>query len=239
MSATDHIVDALSRLEQFTQSHADRNRPPAITVALSRQAGSQGPEIAQAVGRRLDWPVYDQELLTHIAAQKGLQQRLLESLDERSVGWIEELVASFCTQSGSLGSIYLVSMLKLLAALSKAGSCVIVGRGAAHVLPPETTLSVRLVAPREVRVVNVQRHRSWSPTEAQHWVDQTDRQRDRFVKQHFGKDNSDPLNYHLVLNSHRLTPADCAMLIVEAARLRETHIMSHWAPASDSTRAPA
>ena len=98
------------------------------------------------MGGQLGWPVYDHELLDCIAEEKGLTARLLEHMDERLVGWLEESVRAFCTQEGSQEGVYLKALLELLASLGKAGRCVIVGRGAAQVLPAETTLRVRVIA---------------------------------------------------------------------------------------------
>ena len=55
----------------------------AWTVALAREAGTQGTAVGHEVGRRLGWPVYDHELLERIAQEMGLRTNLLESVDER------------------------------------------------------------------------------------------------------------------------------------------------------------
>src|SRR5262245_31132412 len=64
-------------------------RPP-LTIAISRQAGTQGPDIAREVGQRLGWPVYDRELVEMIAREMGLRTRLVESVDERHRNWLQE-----------------------------------------------------------------------------------------------------------------------------------------------------
>jgi hypothetical protein len=175
------------------------------------------------VGKQLGWPVYDHELLDRIAEEKGLTARHLEHLDERCVGWLEEALGSLSRSHGLQEIAYLRGLFRLLASLSKAGHCIIVGRGAAQVLPAETTLSVRVVAPRENRIAAVQRRAGLSATEAEHWVDTHDRERLRFVQRHFHVDAADPVRYDLVLNSKRLSTEECAALIVQAARAMEAH----------------
>ena len=54
--------------------------------------------------------------------------------------------------------------------------------------------------------------------EAVRWVEKTDAERVRFVKDHFQKDPTDARHYDLVLNSSRFTVAECADLILEALR---------------------
>ena len=95
------------------------------------------------------------------------------------------------------------------------------GRGATKVLPAATTVRVRIVAPLEYRIEAVRREHGISPDEAAHRVEATDRERDAFVREHFGVDASDPRNYDLVLNAARFPVSQCAELIIAALeRLR-------------------
>jgi cytidylate kinase len=190
--------------------------PPAFTIALSREAGANAPAVAQAVGERLGWPVYDRELVERIAAEMGLRGRVLEGIDEKAAGWpgegLEELAAGVTvTQAG-----YVRHLKDTLLALAARGACVIVGRGAAQLLPAQATVRVRLVAPAGWRVALVGRHFGLSPEEAARWVETTDRQRTAFVTEHFGKDPTDLRQYDLVLNTGRFPVAACAEVIVDA-----------------------
>jgi cytidylate kinase len=233
---TDRVAESLARLQQFLDAQLpqylteqEQGGPkreaaaPPISIALSRQAGSGGAAIARAVGERLGWPVYDHQLLDRIAQEKGLNVRLLEHLDERSAGWLEEMIRNFSGGAGDDERVYLRALLGLLVSLGKAGHCVIVGRGAAQLLPADSTLRVRVIAPHEFRVAEVQKRRHLSRPEAERWVDTTDRERRRFVKYSFHVDADDSLLYDLVLNSDRLGVEKCAALIVQAAELMEPH----------------
>ncbi len=218
-TSSDHVVEALARLGRYAAKPGPT--APALSVAVSRQAGSRGAEIARTVGQHLGWAVYDHELLARIANESGLHARLLESLDERYSNWLESVIGSFSTNSKTGEGSYLKHLLEILASLSKAGHCVIVGRGAPHILPTERTLRVRVVAPKTTRVTNVEQSRHLSGAEAERWVDQTDAERDRFIWKYFRRDAADPANYDLVVNSGRYSVAECAALIVQAAKLLE------------------
>jgi cytidylate kinase len=231
--SSEHVVEALSRLEQIAKSKiVARPTAPAISVAISRQTGALGSEIARAVGARLNWAVYDKELLELIAQEKGLQKSLLEQLDECYVSWLEQVVTNFGTRSNLTEATYLKQLLHVLAALGRAGHCVIVGRGAAHVMPVETTLRVRIVAPREARVVNVERTRGLTRAETERWLDKTDADRLAFSLHYFHKDNNDAANYDLLLNSQRFSTDDCVALIAEGALKLEKHAQAKWANAA-------
>jgi cytidylate kinase len=222
--ASDRVVSALALLTHYAESHPVPKEAPPVSVTISRQAGSRGAEIAQAVGARLGWPVYDNELLTQIAQEKGLNKRLLERLDERCAGWLEEVIAGFSTRPGPTEGTYMKRLLELLVSLGQIGHCVIVGRGGGYVLPPATAVRVRVVAPRSLRVAKTERRKGLSRAEAERWVDQTDAERVRFVRSHFNRDSGDPLNYDLILNSGRYSTDECAELIVRATRMREAQV---------------
>jgi len=231
--STGRSLDAFSALQHYLDSSGVRSSgdgeartAPPITVAITRQAGSRGADIAREVGQLLGWPVYDHELLDRIAEEKGLSARMLKDLDERPVGWLEQSIQSFISPHGPLHGRYLTGLLRVLATLSKKGHCVVVGRGAAHVLPGETTLAVRVVAPRSWRVAQVQQSLHCSEAEAERWVDDHDRERLSFVKRHFHADADDPTLYDLVLNSKRLNPRDGAAMIVQAAHVLESQLVA-------------
>jgi len=170
---SDRAVAALAALARFAESHPVTKESPPVSIAISRQAGARGAEIADMVGTRLGWPVYDQKLLARIAEEKGLNARLLEQLDERCANWMTELLAGFSTQPSPTERTYMKHLLELLVSVGQIGHCVIVGRGAGYVLPLDTTVRVRVVAPRPLRVAKTEVRKGLSRTEAERWVDQT------------------------------------------------------------------
>jgi cytidylate kinase len=190
--------------------------PAAFTIALSREAGANGSLVARAVGERLGWVVYDRELVQHVAADMGVRTSLVESVDEKHRSWLRECLESFASAPAVSASAYARHLLESLLSLGAHGACVIVGRGAAQVLPAAVTLRVRLVGPVEDRVQAVCQRFGIPHEEAKRWVEKTDGERIRFVKDHFQKDAADPRQYDLVLNSSRFSVPECADLIIEA-----------------------
>jgi cytidylate kinase len=221
----DHYVDTLDRAQRHWQTRhgqdARGGTAPALTVALEREAGTFGTTLARELGRRLDWPVYDHELLERIAQETGLRVSLLESVDERPQGWLQEAFRGFTEVPQVSENAYVRHLVETVLSLGKHGHCVIVGRGAAQILPAETTLRVRLIAPRKDRVATAARRLGLSQAEAARWVEDTDRERVRFVRDHFLKDPTDPAQYDLVLGTARWTDEDCAELIAQAMRRLE------------------
>jgi len=193
-----------------------------ITIAISREAGARGGSVAREVGSQLDWPVYDRELVERISEESGLQIELLESLDEqesnRAAEWLQSLFGAGTATSAQYGRRLLQTML----GLASHGYCVIVGRGAALILPESTTLRVRLVAPRQTRMARLRGELSLADDAAgARHIDKIDALRAEFVRSHFHKDVTDVHNYDVVLNTERFSVSQCAELIVTALKQLE------------------
>jgi cytidylate kinase len=206
------------------QQEASPNRVPGYTIALEREAGTRGKAVAQEVGKLLGWHVYDHELIEHIAREMGLRTALLESIDERRQNAVLDLVESFATAHTKSDWSPLVSepeyfrhLTATVLALGMHGECLIVGRGAAFILPVATTLRVRLVGPVRERIAALSRNCGISEREAAQRVRTKDRERTDFIHDHFFKDANDPRNYDVVVNACRLSVGQCAAVIAESA----------------------
>lgn len=193
----------------------------AFSIAVSREAGSRGSSIARHLGARLDWPVYDQELLETIARRLHVNAASLDSIDERHVSWIQETVERFCNVAPVSEGTYVSHLVATLVQLAAEGSGVFVGRGAAFVLPAATTLRVRLMAPLADRIANVRFEQLLNSSDAERQVLQIDRERLQFVRTHFLHDPTDPDHYDLVLNTSRFSDAECADVIIDALEAKQ------------------
>ena len=214
-SVTERLTEALIRANAHWQTQ--RRKPErALSIAISREAGARGSSVAREVGRRLGWTVYDHELLESIAREMKVRASLLESVDEKHKSWLEERVEAFSAIPYVSENAYVLHLIETVLSLGTHGECVIVGRGAAHILPAATTLRVRLIAALDDRAQAMSREWNLSHEEALRRVETTDRERIRFVKDHFHKDAADPGCYDLVLNASRFSVAQCAELVVAA-----------------------
>jgi cytidylate kinase len=228
--SSEHPSEALLRAFQHWEARrraaareaGGPGAPQAFTIALSREVGGRGTSVARAVGARLGWPVYDHELLEQIAQEMGLRTNLLESVDERHISWLEECVAQLAAVPAVSENAFVRHLVQTIFSLGAHGECVIVGRGAPQILPAATTLRVRLVAAREHRIAVISHERHLARQEAERYIDSTERERVRFIRDHFGKDPTDPQNYDLVLNTSRFLVEECAQLIVAALHHLQT-----------------
>ncbi len=227
--APEHVAETLQSLCRHWESRRKNvgapGEPRPFTIAVSRETGTQDTAIAKEVGRLLGWHVYDHELLECIAKDMGLRTNFLESLDERNHSWILETTQAFLSTPGKSDwgplvteSGYVHRLVKMVLALGVHGECVIVGRGAPFILPPESTLRVRLMAPVPERIAALRKNLGIAERAAACQIRNTDRERVHFVQDHFFKDPSDPRNYDLVLNVARLSVRQNAEMIVDWLR---------------------
>jgi cytidylate kinase len=210
------VLEHAQRHWQATHKEAGLATTARSTIAIAREAGAPGTSVAREVGARLGWLVYDHELLERIAQEMGLRANLLASIDERRVSWLEEAVEQFAAVPIIGENSYVRRLIETILSLGTHGDCVIVGRGAPHILPAETTLRVRLVGLREDRIAATSRRLGISAEQAARWVEETDRERKAFIREHFRHDPDDARRYDLILNTSRWSIPECAELIIEA-----------------------
>jgi cytidylate kinase len=232
---SERLVQAMEKTHQLSEAQRRTGgpagvSPQGITIALSREAGACGAEVAHAVGERLGWPVYDRELLQKVAEEWGLRTNLLEGVDEKQKGWFAEAMEALTTGRMISDVAFVKHLLETLLSLAANGQCVVVGRGAAQVLPLTTTLRVRLIRPMADRVAHIQHKMGFTKEEAARWVAKTDRDRAAFVREHFQKNPDDPLAYDLIINSSRFTIAECTDLILDA--LKRWQARAHYPAAT-------
>jgi cytidylate kinase len=197
----------------------DRLKPQTVTsfftIALSREAGTGGTEVAHEVGTRLGWPVYDHELMERIALDAGIRASLLESVDEHRESWLKEAFEGLFGVPYVSEPAYVHQLVKTVRALGAHGECVIVGRGAAFILPVDSTLRVRLVAPSWHRIATLSQRLGIDQAKAKEKILALDKERTGFVREYFQHDPRNPHYYDLVLNTARFSVAECSELIVE------------------------
>src|SRR5581483_1481003 len=120
-------------------------------LCISREAGAGGGTIARLVGTRLDWKVYDHELLEAIAHGMEVSTDEAKTYDELAPSLIQDWLLPLREEHYAPQEAYLDHLAKLVDSIGRAGESIVVGRGAAFLLPRSEILSVRLVAPLAFR----------------------------------------------------------------------------------------
>lgn len=211
----EHLLSYRTEAE-VTEVQPVRTKVDHFTIALSREAGTPAQEVARHVGERLGWPVYDREVPARIAHELHVPEVVVEWIDERRQSWLLECIESFTSPCHLSESRYFRHLLSVVRSLGKMGRCLIVGHGAAFILPACSTLRVQLVGNREDRIAEFARQLHIDHWTASQQLHETSRERARFLREHFHIDPAQPRNYDLVLNTSQWSPSDCADFILRA-----------------------
>jgi len=101
------------------------------------------------------------------------------------------------------------------------GPIVVVGRGTQEMLAErEDTLHVFCYAPRKALITRTMQREGLGAEDAARLVDNTNKERDQWVRLHFERDRRAHENYDLSVNTERLGIQGAADLVVAAARMR-------------------
>lgn len=215
-ASLENLLHHLRERGRLLETHEAPVSPPPLTIAISRERGAGGSKVAAEVSRKTGWPVYGRELVDKISDDSGIRQELLQSIDESRPNWLAECLGAMSSKRQMSQIGYAIRMREILLALAGHGECIVLGRGAAQVMPPETTLRVRLVAPREYRIDQVARRFDLSHKDAEKRMDEEERGRIEFVNRYFHGDSADSHWYDLTIDTSRFQIPRCAELITTA-----------------------
>lgn len=201
-----------------------------MVITISRQYMAGGSDVAAQVADALGWTVIDDALIDAVAERSGFSPEDVQSLEESVPSFMERFAQSSALSSpenllSTPNAIDGPATVKLahvtrevIEELGRQDRLVFVGRAAAAVLTSERdVIHVRLVASLEFRVHEAIDRLGLGEQEARSEVEERDRGRERYHKELFGRDWSDPVNYHLVLNTEVLGRAGAAQLVVARA----------------------
>jgi cytidylate kinase len=188
-------------------------------VCVSREAGAGGGTIARMVGTRLDWKVYDHEILEAIAQRMEVPTDEVRTLDELAPSVVQDWILPLREEHYAPQEAYLDHLAKLLEAIGRAGESVIVGRGAGFLLPRDEALHVRIIAPIKARAARLAERMGVSVPTARRAARDLDRRYNQFDRTMHRVDPTDPHHYDLVLDSNSLGLTIAAEVIVRAVEL--------------------
>jgi cytidylate kinase len=182
-------------------------------ITISRQYGSLGNIVANAVAARLGYPVVMRDLINQAALRAGAPSVALAIIDELNLLGIAPTPAEY--------QAYTRAVQTVMEELAAQGSVVIVGRAGQVVLRGHPqALHVRLIAPLDVRAQRIAERHHVSLPAALAQVRASDRQRRAYLKRFYDSDWNDPLLYDLVINTARLNAEVACDLICQAIQPR-------------------
>jgi cytidylate kinase len=205
-----------------------------MIITISRMFGSGGSDVAARVARELGWTLLDNAVVDAVAERLGVSRAEVSSREERVPSLAERIATSMAMSAPELtvpigdaplmetAETRIVGVTKrVMEEAVQQGNAVLVGRGAQALLGDRAdALHVFCYAPKKFLMEYAIAHRGVNPANAEHEVDKMNRQREQYVKRHWGRDWRAYDNYHLCVDTGRLGIETAADLVVLAARKR-------------------
>ncbi len=182
-------------------------------LTISHQYGSGGSRIARDLGQRLQWTVWEKEIVRQIATQYKVSEEYIDAKDERVDSFIERMVGLF--GMGGFESAYevppplwltdaqLVRMTRgIVEDVAKEGKAIVVARGGNFILANHPhVLHVFIFAPLEVRISRVMEAEKLTHAAADQRIAGMDKIRADYVRTFYHADWRDPNHYNLAIDS--------------------------------------
>jgi len=183
--------------------NADKNGEASriTVVTVSSEPGSGGQVIARGIAEKMGYDLFQRDIIREIAVRADIGVSVIESIEKERLSGIEDFIATLVSRRYLWPEMYLEQLMKVISVIGKHGRAVIAGRGANFILPPNERLSIRVVAPIDLRVQNISKLLNLSEDEARKRVIMKEAKRKAFIRKSFNADIADPINYDLTFNT--------------------------------------
>lgn len=194
-------------------------------IAISREFGSGGHEIAERIAKDLGLKFYDRNMLDEIAKENNIQIEYLEKYDEKPKKLL--LSRRVGAYSNSIEEIVAEMQFEYLRKKADSGeSFVIVGRCAETVLKDvEGLITIFITGDMPVRIAYVEEQFHLNETEAIIKLKRHDKKRRQYHNRHSDHEWGDSGNYDMCINSSRLGLEKTTAILEEyiKARVEKDH----------------
>jgi cytidylate kinase len=185
-------------------------------IAITREMGSLGKDVARGLGEALGLPVIYHEVIDHLADRLRVRKSHVIRLLDGSAGLLERLTAD----KTSLALYTADEVYGLAASCTDKGGAIIRGWGATHLLRDiPHVVCVRVCAPFELRKTRMmERLASDDGERVAEEIRANDEAHSAIMRRHFGVQWTEPEHYDVVLNTKRVTVDGCVSEVLTLAR---------------------
>ncbi len=192
---------------------------PRPILTISRELGSGGRLLADALARRLDLEVHGLSLIDYIARNKHVEREVIDHLDEHVRSEIDLWVEGMLKGRLFMRDDYHISLVRAIRTLAAHGGVVFIGRGANIVLADRASLRIRVIASIETRVKNLMQYEDLDESTARARIQESDAERARYTRTLFHVEVGDPHYHDLLINTDKIPVVrmvEIAMTALEA-----------------------
>lgn len=174
-----------------------------MVITISREYGSGGGEIAHRLAQELGIPCYDKSVAQLTATTSGFSKESVEEAEDRVSGVFEYISGAYQKDNLPIYDRIYLAQRETIIALAKKGSCVLVGRCAAHIMEEENipSFNVFIYASKEDRRMRISLRRGVDAKTAEKLIRRQDDFRKNYYRRYAYVDWGKKENYDLLVNS--------------------------------------
>lgn len=190
-------------------------------ITISRQFGSLGRSIAQALSQELGVDFYDRDIVEQTAKRMGLPVSVISNSEENARSVYFRRIYPLGMGLPSLKDEIFLVQKNIIEDLANKGSCIIVGRCAGSILADRPNhLGVYIYAPYRERFKSCTQRLGMDEATAQKMIREVDRSRELYHR-HYCPEVKDPFTDHdIMLDSSFFGVEGSAKLLAHIARER-------------------
>jgi cytidylate kinase len=183
-------------------------------VAITREMGTLGKDVATGLGEALGLPVIYHEIIDHLADRMRVRRSHVVRLLDGKAGLLERL-------SSDHTSLFLHSAEEVIEFARRGKGAIIRGWGATHLLHEVPhVICTRICAPMQVRIGRMMERLSTDDaSQVETEIRTNDEAHAAVIRRHFGLQWTDADHYDLVLNTSRLSVDECVDAVLQLVRL--------------------
>lgn len=221
-SSINRLIDKQLKYSRLIKklSYPDFAQKMYPCITISRETGSGGRLVAKKTAALLKIKYLNSKLVNLIAKTANKRKKLIKAVDEQTQDAIGSIVNTFLGYESLPEHAYIKSLSKVILSVAASNPAVILGRGANFILPKETDLRVRIVAPFSFRVYHSVKAHKRSEETIKKEIKKIHRERKEFVRKYFNKNISNANYYDLVINTQEINLDQASRIIAKAYKTR-------------------
>ena len=185
-------------------------------IAISRQFGSGGRTIGKLLSEQLDIPLYDREIISHVAKESGFAESYIEEKGE--YGSSDKASGMFinrsCYTSASNEDTIWNFQTKFITEHAEKEPCIIIGRCADYILRDRPdVLRVFIHADMEERIKRITEVYKINDSDPEKLLHQKDKRRAAYYQFYTDIKWGDTKNFHITLDSSAFGIEKCVEIL--------------------------
>ena len=199
-----------------------RKQNPGPVITISRETGIGAAAICErlvdyfnqrAIENYDDWAYFDRTLMEKVMEDHHLPDRFKKFIEEDKPiavdSWFSEMLGITPSKLGIVRKTT-HTILKL----AEFGDSILVGRGSTIITGKfPNAFHIRLIAPLNYRIENAMKLYNFDRKTTTEFIKQEDEARINYVSKYFHRNIEDPLLYHTVVNTYRLSFEEIAEML--------------------------